>query len=369
MKFFITRQDQNPLRDKTADALTQYLLKQGNRLNSNSDGVSFILNLTDPKSPRPGRRNSQAVFIVSIVAVEDDPKDLRSYCYQTLVRTLSNLLIAVHFNRETQREEVLFTTPEAGYYAISSAERNGSCAASKIYDCVLPIVSAHYLIENSVSVDLPERLVNGSVVVEEMRNYSKELDNLGVMPLPFPLNEVLSPRDRRHLYHIYGMTGLSYGNLSAREYVPELGEGTFWMTGRGVDKRNLPTIGKDILLVKGVDHASSSVLISSPEGYDPKARVSIDAVEHEMIYRSFPEVGAIMHVHAWMDGVRATKQNFPCGTRELAEEVVGLLKQTDNPKQAVVGLKNHGLTITGTSLAEIFDRVRGRLLTEVPMFS
>jgi ribulose-5-phosphate 4-epimerase/fuculose-1-phosphate aldolase len=94
----------------------------------------------------------------------------------------------------------------------------------------------------------------------------------------------------------------------------------------------------------------------------------VDAVEHELIYRTFPAVGAIVHVHAWIDGVLCTRQNYPCGTRELASEVVRLLYQTDDPCRAAIGLKNHGLTITGESLAEIFERIGGRLVTEVKMF-
>jgi ribulose-5-phosphate 4-epimerase/fuculose-1-phosphate aldolase len=49
--------------------------------------------------------------------------------------------------------------------------------------------------------------------------------------------------------------------------------------------------------------------------------------------------------------------------------VVNLLNQTEDPSEAVVGLKNHGITVTGSSLDEIFDRIRGKLLTEVPMFA
>ena len=52
-----------------------------------------------------------------------------------------------------------------------------------------------------------------------------------------------------------------------------------------------------------------------------------------------------------------------------AEEVVDLLKKTDNPGSAVVGLKNHGLTITGKNLDDIFERITGKLKTEVPMFA
>jgi ribulose-5-phosphate 4-epimerase/fuculose-1-phosphate aldolase len=205
-------------------------------------------------------------------------------------------------------------------------------------------------------------------VVEKIKEYGKELDNLGVLPLPFPLREVLTDEDMRHIYKIYGITGLSYGNLSARELVPELGATTLWMTGRGVNKANISRVGKDVLLVKGFDYERGTALVSVPPNYDPKARVSVDAVEHELIYRTFPGVGAILHVHAWMTDVLCTRQNYPCGTRELAEEVVNLLARTEDPPQSAIGLKNHGLTITGHSLDEIFERIRGKLLTEVPMF-
>jgi ribulose-5-phosphate 4-epimerase/fuculose-1-phosphate aldolase len=110
-------------------------------------------------------------------------------------------------------------------------------------------------------------------------------------------------------------------------------------------------------------------VLSVPPNYDPKARVSVDAVEHALIYETFTEVGAIVHVHAWLEGVLCTHQNFPCGTVELAREVVELLKQTDNPSHTAIGLKNHGLTITGRSLEEIFNRIKGKLLTEVKMFA
>ncbi|MEZ4822561.1 MAG: hypothetical protein R2942_09125 [Ignavibacteria bacterium] len=44
------------------------------------------------------------------------------------------------------------------------------------------------------------------------------------------------------------------------------------------------------------------------------------------------------------------KAELSCGTIELAEEVLSLLKTTDDPTSTAVGLKNHGLTITGKSL-------------------
>ena len=106
-----------------------------------------------------------------------------------------------------------------------------------------------------------------------------------------------------------------------------------------------------------------------PGDYDKKARVSVDAVEHALIYKSFPDVGAIIHVHAWMDGIMCTRQNYPCGTIELAKEVLNLIRHTSNPASTAVGLKNHGLTITGKNLEEIFGRITGKLIKEVEMFA
>jgi hypothetical protein len=74
-------------------------------------------------------------------------------------------------------------------------------------------------------------------------------------------------------------------------------------------------------------------------------------------------------MHAWMEDIICSHQNYPCDIIELAQEVVDMLHQTENPSSAVVGLKNHGLTITGGSLEEIFDRVSDRLLTEVEMIA
>jgi ribulose-5-phosphate 4-epimerase/fuculose-1-phosphate aldolase len=106
--------------------------------------------------------------------------------------------------------------------------------------------------------------------------------------------------------------------------------------------------------------------ISVPPHIQPK-RASVDAIEHWMIYQEHPDVGAIVHVHAWMDGVKATEINYPCGTIELARTVAQLVRESDNPAQAVIGLKNHGLTITGRDLEDIFERIEGRIIPRVPM--
>jgi hypothetical protein len=96
-------------------------------------------------------------------------------------------------------------------------------------------------------------------------------------------------------------------------------------------------------------------------------RVSVDAIEHWMIYREHPDVGAIVHVHGWIDGTVSTDVNYPCGTVQLASVVADLVRAAPDPARAVVGLRNHGLTITGHSLDEIFARLGDRIVPNVPM--
>ena len=50
-----------------------------------------------------------------------------------------------------------------------------------------------------------------------------------------------------------------------------------------------------------------------------------------MIYRANPEVGAILHIHAWVEGIDATEINYPCGTSELAESVAALVAAAPDP--------------------------------------
>jgi ribulose-5-phosphate 4-epimerase/fuculose-1-phosphate aldolase len=140
------------------------------------------------------------------------------------------------------------------------------------------------------------------------------------------------------------------------------------MSASGVDKANLHEPARDILLVSGYDAVAGRIVINVRPDLEPR-RVSVDAIEHWMIYREHPEVGAIVHVHAWIPGVQATEFNYPCGTAELAGAVAEIIRQSPEPGRAVVGLKNHGLTITGPSLDDIFERIEPVIEVQVPMIA
>jgi len=361
MKFAVIKNGTDLVRDDIAGTIITKFIEHGDERSENLDEVHFVLNLTDVNHPNVYRRRSQNVFVISLVTGYNLNGTIHSVCYTTLIRSLSNLLVCA-VPTENQGIEIYFTTPEAGFYHLSFDPE-------RVYQRILPIAGAHFATDNIVTPDLPVQYSSSTPIVEKIKRYGSVLHDLKVLPTPFPLQEVLPPEELRHLFKIFGITGASYGNLSAREKIDGFGDTTFWMTGRGVNKANLSKIGKDILLVRDFDLQRGIAFVSVPPDYDPKARVSVDAIEHYMIYKTFPRIGAIVHVHAWMQGVKCTKQNYPCGTTELAQEVVELLRMTDTPERTAIGLKNHGLTITGPDLDEIFTRITNTLQTEVPMFT
>jgi ribulose-5-phosphate 4-epimerase/fuculose-1-phosphate aldolase len=342
--------------------LTGEIEKKGNELVPTDVNSNFVLNIIDLESPKAFRRKSQEEMVVSITLIKEPIPDLKASCYVALVKSISNMLFCISITDGKEHPKAYSITPEVGFTKFSYNPEN-------IYKYMYPVISSHFVLRNKLSDDLA--LEENEIIpeVEDLKIFGKELHKLGVLPAPFPLIEFLDKDLIDQLYRLYQIKGLSYGNLSIRNVNHNIGGTSYWMTARGVDKSNLKGPGKDILLVKGYDRESGEMIVSVPCEYDPRVRVSVDAIEHYLIYREFPETGAIVHVHAWIDDVLCTAQSFPCGTSELAENVVELLKKTSSPERTEVGLKNHGLTITGPDIRDIFQRIHGRLKTNVPMLN
>jgi hypothetical protein len=334
----------------------------GHRFVEDPDTASLVVNFFPREQPRSFRRRAQAVFVVSVTEIDGGNQTIREAIprgYPLLVRSLSNLLIGLT-GPEEERPDAHFITPEQGHYkVVGRADRDEFFR--RVYQRIEPLATSRLIIDNVFDPDLPEALRQGDEISESIRRAGERLDAMNLLPAPFPIEEILSERDLRQLKRLYGIGGLSYGNISAR-----YDDTRFWMSASGVDKSKLVEIGRDILMVKDYDATSGSMILSVPPDVEPR-RVSVDAIEHWMIYREHPQVGAILHVHGWMDGVRSTEFNYPCGTYELGKAVADIVREDPTPARAVVGLKNHGLTITGESLDEIFERIDGKLLKYVPM--
>jgi ribulose-5-phosphate 4-epimerase/fuculose-1-phosphate aldolase len=326
------------------------------------DGAAgIVLHPVNLEAPRSYRRKNQAVFVVGVGEAEQAPVDLLRTGYPLLLRTLGNIFILVTRQGPNGSGPVAyFFTLEQGAYAIPHHGDDDVFFAA-VVERLAPLATSHLVIDNDFHPDLPEELWQGDEHTAAIARAGRRLDELQLLPAPFPLEDYLSPQDFRHVRQLFNIGGLSYGNLSQRR-----DRDTFWMSASGVDKSRLEHVGRDILLVTGFDPERRAIQLSVPPGIRPQ-RVSVDAIEHIMIYREHPEVGAILHVHAWMDGIASTEVNYPCGTEELAVAVADLVRQAPEPGRAVVGLRNHGLTITGESLDEIFARTDGKILRQVPM--
>jgi len=323
--------------------------------------IRLVLNLSDIAHPRPVHRRGQGTFVATIVAGADDEREIMKAAYPVLVRSLSNMVI--YNTRMNGVLESHFITIEQGHYVIrhTGSEQD---FFERIFERIQPLACSHLVINNEFSANLPDELQQGDEQTRQISWAGQQLDAMGLLPAAFPIHDILSERDLKHVKRLYGIGGLSYGNLSARALHDP---GSFWMSASGVDKSQLRTIGRDILLVTGYEPERLLMRLSVPPGVEPR-RVSVDAIEHFLIYRAHPNIGAIVHIHAWWrDPIASTEVNYPCGTYELAVEVAELVRQAPDPSQAVIGLKNHGLTITGHSIHEIFGRIDGMIIPHVPM--
>lgn len=340
------------------DGLTTVLMNHGHRPSPALTEADVVFHHVDPARPRAYRRQYQATFVVGLVEGDEEMPPLGTL-YPMLIRSISNLLVYGGF-AGSDTAHVTMVTPELGHYAVQPA-RDHAAWFEQVYARIAPLAESHLVIDNVFDEDLPEDLYEGTQVTREMREASRALDRWELFPAPFPVSEVLPPADMRHLRHLFGIGGLSYGNLSARH-----DRERFWMSASGVDKGKIGTVSRDILLVKTYDPEARAMRLSVRPGSDP-LRVSVDAVEHWGVYRRHPEIGAIIHVHAWVDDVPTTSVNYPCGTVEMGDAMADLLDQDPHPERTVIGLKNHGITATGPNFPDILERLEGRVRATVPM--
>ncbi|HVM58455.1 MAG TPA: class II aldolase/adducin family protein [Gaiellaceae bacterium] len=322
---------------------------------ADDEAPDLVLNVVDRERPKPFRRRSRGTFVAALHAVDAPPPDPLLEGYPMLVRALANVSLTF-----VPGQGVWFTTLERGSYLVPAADGAGPLADAVVAR-LAPLARSRLVIDNEFRTDLEPELWGGDEISASISEAGRRLDQLGLLPAPFPVEELVSERDLRHIKRLYGIGGLSYGNLSARK-----DETRFWMSASGVDKSKLEIPGRDILLVSGYEPEHLRIVLSVPPAVEPR-RVSVDAIEHWKIYQEHPDVGAILHVHAWLEGIPATDVNFPCGTEELAANVAQLLAEEPDPAHATIGLRNHGITATGDTLDEILDRVAPRLLRQVPM--
>ncbi len=337
--------------------LTAAMARAGHEWVADPDDAKLVFHHVDPNHPRPFRRKSQSTFVVGLVHGAPLGRSPIEEIYPMLLRSLSNLLV---YGAGPLENGATLVTPELGCYPVTYTT-SPDAWFDRLYTYIDPLASSHLVIANHFDWDLPPELAQGTPVTDALREASRVLARWNLFPTPYPLDSMLAPQDYRHLQRIFGIGGISYGNLSARHDATR-----FWMSASGVDKGAIGTVSRDILLVTDYDASMNAMRLSVAPGSKP-LRVSVDAVEHWGIYRSLPAIGAMIHIHAWVDGIETTSINYPCGTVEMGDAMADLLHHDPHPERTIIGLRNHGITATGPNFADILARLKGRVETQVPM--
>ena len=98
---------------------------------------------------------------------------------------------------------------------------------------LVPLATARLIIDNEFKTDLEPELWQGDEITEEVIDAGRRLGDLDLLPSPFPIEDILDEREIRYVKRLYGIGGLSYGNLSARK-----DERRFWMSARASTSRS-----------------------------------------------------------------------------------------------------------------------------------
>ena len=366
--FCFTGVPQTPLQGWFRQGLEGELLKRGHHLQEEpTENTALVVNFAARRAPNPVLPSlpSHRTKVVTVIHDEERPKDSLGAGYPLLAYNVCSMLILLVGSPQGLESSYLVTL-EQGHPEIPYEGDDEEYFTRLWHEYVRPRATATWVFDNLFRHDLPPSVWQGTPVTQGMIEASRKLDELALLPTPFPIEKYLTERQTRFVRLVYKLFGLSYGNVSARASHPDLPPGSLWMSASGVDKTKLETIGTDIMLVVGRE--GDSMVVSVPSWVEQPRRVSVDAVEHRMIYLENPSVGAIVHVHGWPEEVSEdlslayTEFAYPCGSQELADATAEIIRGLPDPSRAVIAQRNHGLVITGPSLPEIFARIERGLI-------
>lgn len=345
-----------PLRERF-EAAGQYRLL-GDADDRHADVVLAFLPDPDDLDQLSIERQSYQDFIGIFFLEEPVDSDAERVvrAYELGLRCMANLAVYTEVQGDGPHDyEMTLITPERGHELVHGSPD----AVDELFQTLVKRSDVTYVNDNVVHTDLPPELAAGTDVTRKMQEIAQRLDGLDLVPSAVSL-EGLSERARRRFFKVLGVKQVSYGNMSARH-----DGNSFWMTGRGVDKANLEVIGRDIILVDRFDREARTVHLRVPDGFE-EARSSIDTSIHAVIYDEWPDLGAMVHIHTFVDDIVYTDDHYPCGTVELCDSTLEGLRRTGSPERTILGLANHGLLITGTDLDDCWAQIEARVADMVP---
>ncbi len=319
-------------------------------------GAHLVLAHVDPLDAKPYLRPDAGVFVVALMRQPRPPANMEAFALEWIVRSLAHLVILV-VGPEAAPETYVRTLDR-------SLERIQAPAFSpRLFAQLLDrmrLLDVHLVMDNIFDRDLEPELLDGGTALPAMRRAASRFAEAGALRAGPSISDILSHQEQRHLERLFQGSRVSYGNLSLRQDAQR-----FWMSTSGVDWHHVEMVGRDVQLVKGYDAASKAVLVSVPSGVRPR-RVSLDALTHLLIYRANPAIGAIVHLHAWLEGLGTVAPDYARGSIERAQSIASLVGASPDPLHAVVGIERHGIVMAGEDLDEILRRVEASVLLPVP---
>ncbi|MEZ4425875.1 MAG: class II aldolase/adducin family protein, partial [Gemmatimonadota bacterium] len=113
-----------------ADGLRTVMDRHGHTWVDDPDAAKLVVNFFRGAEPRPFRRRAQAVFLAGVADVDGPFDSHLVHGYPLLIRSLSNLFIAL-VDGEAQDPDIHFVTPEQGHYVVA-----GNCDRPQYFEQV-----------------------------------------------------------------------------------------------------------------------------------------------------------------------------------------------------------------------------------------
>ena len=136
MKYTIIKKGNDPIRDQIASEVAVVLAKNNFEEVGPEEKLNFIFNLIDFENVEAVRRKRKDEFVVSVARLPKGVEDIRFLAYNSLVKSLSNLFLAIQ-DRGNRAPRIYCITPEVGFY-------NFEYAPDKIWKAMSPVVAAHF---------------------------------------------------------------------------------------------------------------------------------------------------------------------------------------------------------------------------------
>jgi hypothetical protein len=143
--------------------------------------------------------------VIAIAEPAEPPADnatLLRVGYPLLVRALANLCLLVSDTPDGLA--VRFVTLEQGTYGVGPG-LGDAAVCERAFERIAPLAASRLVIANVIVTDLPAYLWDGDEQTHQVLDAGRALDNLDLLPAPFPLEEILAPRELRHVQLLYGI--------------------------------------------------------------------------------------------------------------------------------------------------------------------